>query len=89
MASYRIVCEVIKGEIVFYEFDGCRNGRLYHGAEDYCVEKCGVWVIDRKKVDKIADDYYSKNSTLVAMERFNKYKQWREVLNEFKVEDVA
>ncbi len=74
MASYRVVCEVVKGEIVFYEFDGCRNGRLYYGAEDYCTEKCGVWVIDATKANKITN---------------NEYSRWREELNKFKVEEVA
>ncbi len=89
MASYRVVCEVLKGEVVFYQFDGCRNGRLYYGAEDYCTEKCGIWVIDLKKIEKIIDDYYSEKSTLVSVERFNKYTQWREELVKFKVEGVA
>jgi hypothetical protein len=97
MASYRIVCEVIKGEIVFYEFDGCRNGRLYYGAEDYCTEKCGIWVYDREKATvklQEALDIHRKRCcdyelTDDELKKYQSHKEWREELVKFKVEGVA
>jgi hypothetical protein len=94
MSDYRVVCTIVKDEIVFYEFDDCRNGLLYYGAEDYCTEKCGVWIYDREKPTaklkdaldihrKRACDYELADEEL---KKYHAYKNWLEALFKHKVD---
>lgn len=97
MASYRVVCEVVKGEIVFYQFDGCWNGRLYDRTEDYCTEKCGIWVYDPENATpnlREAQEIHRKRAgdyelTEEELKKYQAHQEWRERLNEFKIEEFS
>lgn len=86
MSDYRTVAAIVNKEIVLYQFDGCRYGKLWSMTEDYCTEKCGIWVLDQIKVELIIDRHYSsRKEDKEATEAFNRYEDWKNSLMAHKV----